>query len=430
MRALALILLALALSGAFPALAVPLSPNELPAPGVVTAPTPADEAYRRALQNLTDGNLDAAGRAFNESLKLEPKSAKAMLGLAEIAFRNKKLDEAGKWIRRAVETDPGSSEAYASLGRYYALQGKNSEAEAALRKASELDPRAVRPRVDLGDLLSFQRRLPDAIKFYQEAVALNPQHAGAHYALGIALARQGDNAKAQAELEHAARLEANNPLPKLALARVHASLKDPDKALVELNNALAIQPSLVDALLLKGDLLDAKGQTTEATMAYQMAAKAAPKFALPHLKIAMMSDRNGQTDLAIASYKKVIELDPKQAVAYNNLAALALERKQNLAQAEVWAKKAVELGPNVADYYDTLGWLQHARNNSRGALAALQKATQLEPRDPAIQYHLGVLYAETGDKIKAIEALKRALNASNHFPSYAEAEKLMKTLQQ
>src|SRR5258706_5464657 len=197
MRAHELIPLALALSTLFPALAVPLSPNDLPAPSVATAPTPADEAYRRALQNLTDVNLDAAGRAFNESLKLEPKSAKAMLGLAEIAFRNKKLDEAGKWIRRAVETDPGSSEAYASLGRYYALQGKNSEAEAALRKASELDPRAVRPRVDLGDLLSFQRRLPDAIKFYQEAVALNPQNPGSHYALGIARARKGVNAQAQ-----------------------------------------------------------------------------------------------------------------------------------------------------------------------------------------------------------------------------------------
>jgi len=57
----------------------------------------------------------------------------------------------------------------------------------------------------------------------------------------------------------------------------------------------------------------------------------------------------------VQSYKKVIQIDPKQAIAYNNLAALNLDRKQDLGHAESWAKKAVELSPEVADFHDTLG---------------------------------------------------------------------------
>lgn len=88
------------------------------------------------------------------------------------------------------------------------------------------------------------------------------------------------------------------------------------------------------------------------------------------------------------------------------------------------------MGPNGAAYYDTLGWIQRARGNAKGALKALQKASQLEPKNPEIQYHLGVLYSEAGDKTKAIEARKLALNESSHAPSSAETKKLLKILEQ
>lgn len=87
-----------------------------------------------------------------------------------------------------------------------------------------------------------------------------------------------------------------------------------------------------------------------------------------------------------------------------------------------------ELDPKVANYYDTLGQLQYTRNNVTGALTTLQKAVQLDPKNPEFLYHIGVIYAKTGNKTKASEVLKRALNVSSTFPSSAEAKNLLKTL--
>jgi Flp pilus assembly protein TadD len=133
--------------------------------------------------------------------------------------------------------------------------------------------------------------------------------------------------------------------------------------------------------------------------------------------------------VAIASYRKAIEIDPKQPIAYNNLAAMSVERRQDLASAERWARKAVELGPGVADFHDTLGWVLHARGNDKGALSALQKATELAPNNPEILYHLAAIRVAAGDKAKAREALEKAFDASGAFPSSAEAKKLLADLE-
>lgn len=104
-----------------------------------SAPVSAvEDAYQRALKALVAGKLEAAQQAFEQALKADPKLAKAMLGLAEVAFKQGKLPVATQWIERAVQAEPRSSEAQASLGRSLALQGKIKEAEGAFSKAMEL----------------------------------------------------------------------------------------------------------------------------------------------------------------------------------------------------------------------------------------------------------------------------------------------------
>jgi len=239
----------------------------------------------------------------------------------------------------------------------------------------------------------------------------------------------GGSSSQSAALEQAARLDPANPLPHLALARLHASRKALDLALQAADKALALQPGLVDGMLLRGDLLDDQGQAAQAIASYRQAAQAVPTLAAPHLRIGMIAQRTGQVDLAVASYRKAIELDPRQAVAYNNLATLALERKQDLGAAEGWARKAVEIGPDVADFHDTLGWVLRARGQGTQALSALRQAARLAPKNPEILYHLAVVYAEAGDKGNAKAALTRALRTPGSFPSSAAAKKLLASVE-
>ena len=64
-------------------------------------------------------------------------------------------------------------------------------------------------------------------------------------------------------------------------------------------------------------------------------------------------------------YRKAIEAEPDNADAHNNLAWLYYTRKENLDQAEILARRAVELNPAKGDLYrDTLEKIRELRRAS------------------------------------------------------------------
>ncbi len=104
-----------------------------------------------------------------------------------------------------------------------------------------------------------------------------------------------------------------------------------------------------------------------------------------------------------------------------------MQHKQDLAAGEAWARKAVALAPQVADFHDTLGWVLRARGQLPAARAALQQAAKLAPKAGQIQYHLAVVQSEAGDKVAARASLQRAL-AAGDFASADDARKLEERL--
>jgi len=393
-----------------------------------SAASPGAAAYQRGIEALAKNDAAAAEQAFREALKQDANHVPAMLGLAEVAFRAKRIDDAGTWIGQAIKARPDNADAQASWGRFLGLKGRGNEAEAAFKRAAELDPKAFRSRVDLADMLLARGEAGKAAAVYREALAITPDHAGARYGLGQALLKSGDAAAAATELTRAATLAPGNPLPLVALAHAESARKRPEAALAEVDKALKIQPTLVDGLLLKGDLLDAKGQAEPALQAFAAAAQAAPKLGMPHLRTGMVEQQRGRVDAAAQAYERAIALDPRQASALNNLAALAVERKGDLKQAEGWAQRAVTLNPRAAQFHDTLGAVQRAQGNRKAALTTLQTAAKLAPKDATIRFHWGQALAEAGDKTQARKVLHEALALQADFPSAAEARQLLATL--
>ena len=414
-----------------PAAAVPVlgsGTTALPPVKAASAGTPQGAAYQRGIEAIAKGDERAAEKAFREALVADPRHVPSMLGLAEVEFNGKRIDEAGAWLDKAVNADPKHAAAQAAWGRFLALKGQNKAAEAALRKSVALDSTAFRPHIDLADLLHAGGRLDESIDLYRRAVAIDGRHSGARYALGLALGRKGDLTGATAELRRALDLAPGNPLPHVALARVHLAAKDEGAALAALDQATAIQPTLVDALMLRGDILTSQGRFDPAVAAYEAVIAAAPKLAEAHARKAMVDQQRGRLDAAEAAYKQAISVDPRHAVSLNNLASMALERKLSLSQAESWARQAVDAAPGVGTFHDTLGWIQRARGNLKSAKSSLSKAAELSPKDALIQYHLGVVQAENGDKVRARQSLKASLSLSDKSPTAQAARELLASL--
>jgi len=414
--------LACVLAQAAPVVSAPV------APAAKSASSPAKAAHDQGLAALAAGNAAAADTAFREAVKQDNQFVPALLGLAELAFGAKRLDEAGAWIDQALKAQPGSAAALSASGRYQALKGKMPEAEAAFRKAMAADPGMVRPRIDLADTLAARRDFVKSAALYKEVLAIDAKHAGARFGLGQSLLGQDKPEAAVVEFKLARELMPDNVLISMAMARAELARKNADAALSEANRALKAQPGLADALLLRGDALDLKGSADLAVQAFAEAARSAPNMALPHLRTGMVEQQRGRVDAAVQAYQKAIGLDPRQPIALNNLASIAAERKQDLKQAEAWARQAVAAVPRAAQFHDTLGMVQRAQGNLPAALKAFEAASRLSPRDATLKFHLGRALAESSDKVQARKVLQEALTLSPSFPEAAEAKKLLASM--
>lgn len=411
------VLSAAALLLAGPARAVPLdadsdSPRRAlrPAATETRAAEPADQDYADAIKKLAANDTAGAELAFKRALEKKPDHANALLGLAEIAFKNNRADQADNLIRRAIIAAPENAHARASLGRLLAMQNKYEEAEGELKKATYLDPKMIRPRMDLADIYATALRKPkDALAQYREVLAINPNHAGAQYASGMMQMRLGDQAKARAALETAARMEPGNPLPPLALARLSLERKELDGAMAFLGQALKIQPNLADALELRGDVQQARNRPDLALADYDAATKAQSTQVSARFKQGSLLQRLGRNDEAAQAYQAALKVNPRLAPAYNNLAWMAAESGRNLEQAEKWGGKAVELEPKIADFHDTLAWVYRARGKLKEAEESLQRATAMKPVPVSAFYHLGMVREEMGKTKEAVALYQKTL---------------------
>src|SRR5664279_2799098 len=100
-------------------------------PGIVLAvPNPAPEAIEarainpkeakaqlsRGLEQLTKGDVAAAEKYFNESIRLDSSQVEVRLVLAEIRLRQGRLDDAEALVRKAMSVRPNSPNILVALG--------------------------------------------------------------------------------------------------------------------------------------------------------------------------------------------------------------------------------------------------------------------------------------------------------------------------
>ena len=97
-----------------------------------------------ALLALTQGEPDAARRAYEQALAVAPWFVPAYVNLADLE-RLVGRDEAGEaWLRRALEVAPELAEPHHALGLFLFRNGRRDEAETELAKSAALAPEHAR----------------------------------------------------------------------------------------------------------------------------------------------------------------------------------------------------------------------------------------------------------------------------------------------
>lgn len=382
--------------------------------------TSEQKAVAIGFQALVDNNIGRAESAFNGVLKASPQNTSAMLGMAEISLRRDDTETALDWLTRARRLAPDSADVQTAFGRVRFRQNRHDEAIASYRRAIELDPSTFLARMDLGDLyLGTLNRPEDAIASYREAVAVEPDYPVARFALGMAYLRADRAADAIEAIGEAARLAPTDPTLPHAIGRIHASRQDFTLAVEAFNRALAVSPSFLPALLDRGDVYAEIEQNGAAAGDYEQALARKPEDSVTRLKVGMVYQRLGRIDQAVAAYHAALAGNPGFAPAYNNLAMIEVRRDGDLAQALNWARRAVELAPQVPQFRDTLGAVYEASGDTANALDALESAVGLPPPQAEILFRLGRVYEQSDRPGQAVDAYQKALSVE---PEFANAD--------
>jgi tetratricopeptide (TPR) repeat protein len=275
-----------------------------------------------------------------------------------------------------------------------------------------------------------------------------PENYQAKLILGNAFMYQNNVVKAKKAFESLFKLEPENPAGYFRLGLLHRSLKEYDLALANFNQAISINPKLMDvftniilvhaakkefdtALLkcdeqlekvkdtpalksiihnLKGQIYFAQRKIREAEVSFKAALKETPDFLEPYYSLAKIYLMEKKEDEAISQYKAILEKNPKQAAPHMLMGIIYdIQKQPDLAEKSYSA--ALEINPDFTPAANNLAYLLAKQDkNINKALALAQKAKEKLPNDPSVMDTLGLIYYKKGFYDNAIAEFTDSLN--------------------
>jgi len=83
--------------------------------------------------------------------------------------------------------------------------------------------------------------------------------------------------------------------------------------------------------------------------------------------------------------------------------AQELETQKKYPEAEAIYAKLIDANPKEPTLYTLRGWVRHLQKNEQGALADLDLADMIKPKDPAILFRRGQVHRTLDDPRKAAQ---------------------------
>ncbi len=273
------------------------------------------------------------------------------------------------------------------------------------------------------------RDLTTAGEDFRKLIQLDPKYPYAHANLGVVYLMQNSTEDGFAELHKEEQLHPENDFAYRTLALALMRLHRNDEAMEQWRQLLKVNPKNRDASIrLAGMLMTAK-KYREAVTVLDDAARLAPDSEALQSNLGYAYLKNGQSDKAISLLEKVAQSDSKPEVL-NNIAFQLADANLALDQAQTYSEKAVgelearsllfdaaseealKITLELAENWDTLGWIYFRRGDLSRAESYLRAAWELS-QFADIGDHLAQLYEREGKSQEATHIYRLTLAASH-----------------
>ncbi len=397
----------------------------------------AEAHYNLGVIFMRENNLVAALSSYEAALKLNPRHAQALNNMGVALDAKGEPKRALDYFKQSALADPTFAEAFFNQGMSYMRLNRQVEATKAFEQALKLEPASSSPYVQLGGLYLKQGKADRAEQAFKKALELQEAqekdarpflqlkkrldreaNTDAYRGLAMALLAQGKVDDAVVALKRAVEKLPKDASARVALGEAYLSQGNLDGAVEQLTTRLALEPT-AEAKLDLARAYAKKRVAKQAEPLYKDVLKAEPdnraaKMGLVDLWLSM--GRFGEAELAL---KDAVAKDPHDAQALARLGIMK-SRMGRPDQALEPLEKAVELNASLYDARAelTLLYFRADASNAERCVRGISDILLNEPRHVLSRHYLGICLYGLGQKDKAEEAFKAALQID---ASYAPA---------
>ncbi|MGA2136446.1 MAG: tetratricopeptide repeat protein [Bryobacteraceae bacterium] len=390
--------------------------------------------YNLGRAHVARGEWEQARQQFTQAIQQRPDYLPAHLALAQLQVMRSEYDGALKSVAEILQIDRKNGparmiEAAALLG-----QKRYGEARALLEAVKQANPNAPDVEFSLGMVALKEGKLQDAEQIFRTAYAANPKDSRGLVGLVEALAAENHYDQAIQFLQDEIARNSTRQDLQMALGNVSVRAGNFDLAIHEfqtvLNELDKNSKARGEVYFRMGVTMRKKGDLNGAILALSKARDLMPDHSMVIEELALALQNANRTPEARQTYEQAIKLDPQNGFALNNLAFLIADGGGDLDQALTYAQRAKMLMPNLNEVSDTMGWIYLKKNMSDNAAEIFQGLVNKTPGNSTFRYHLGMAYAQKGDKPRAIKELQQSLRSAPPKEEENKIRDLITKLQQ
>jgi len=357
---------------------------------------------------------------YKNAIQVDPRFGEARYKLGNTYERLGDRQNAFREFVRAADLLPDRGDVQIKAGQYHLLAGmsfeepqaKQAEFDRAKLVAETLlkkDPKNVDAMLLLAKTVAGGglKGLPAAIDQLETAVELDPKRIDTYVSLAVFEAVSGDPAKAEATLRKAIEVDPSSIESRFGLAQLYAGTGDFAKAETELKAILALKPAHEMASRFLAQIYITTGRVKDAEAPLRAVAESSKsvgaRFGLAQYYLG--SGRNADALPILTALTK----EPDGFVPASMLLARVEYSGGRRTEAHKRLDQVLEQQPSNARVLVLKTQFLAADGRLDEALARAQAAATADPRLPAAQYVMGLIYLEKKDSGQALKAFNEVL---------------------
>lgn len=359
--------------------------------------------------DLAHNNVAAAEQHLQQAVQADPKNSRLKLSLAEFYTRQHKPDQAEQQYKEAIDTAEVKEDVQAQLADFYFDHGRFEEARHLMGQILAKQEKNAGANLVQAKFYTREDKNPEALSIINGLIRDYPKWDKPYLVKAVAHSNQMDRRQAKEALLEAIKLNPGFARARSLLAALSLQEGEFETAKKEAATALKINPNdFRSALTLAESMFATRDYGTAEKMFADLHNKLPENVdVLGGLGLTYLA--MGQHEKAKQTFTKLLTIQPDNAKGLTFLLQIAQTEGAKQEDLLKMAQAQIAKAPQSGGLQILLGNLYLSADQPEKALAAYQKAQELDPENPLSYTMSAMVLAKQGKTDQAIAEYKDLL---------------------